>query len=107
MVIGTFQSAVFTSAILADVSTGSFTVSSAKPLEGGDHEVVVYATKLDAGGIQSAPVKIKFNIVPTANAASGRIAGIKSPILSGILTLGAIILIGIGITIMRRKKKGI
>ena len=107
MVIGTFQSAVFTSAILADVSTGSFTVSSAKPLEGGDHEVVVYATKLDAGGVQSAPVKIKFNIIPTANAAAGRIAGIKSPILSGILTLGALILIGIGITIMRRKKKGI
>lgn len=61
-VIGTFQSAVFTAAILADVSTGSFEVVSPKHLENGDHDVVIYASRSEDSA-QSKPVEVHFSIV--------------------------------------------
>ncbi|GEM_PF-4423764 len=68
MVIGTFSSAIFTSAILADVESGSFEVISPRPLETGDHEVVIYATKPEES-TQSPPAKLRFSIIQTAQAA--------------------------------------
>ncbi|MBI2639181.1 hypothetical protein HYW83_06375 [Candidatus Peregrinibacteria bacterium] len=62
MVVGTFSSAIFTSALLANVETGAFEIISAQPLETGDHEVVLYATELDQR-VQSKPVQLKFSIV--------------------------------------------
>ncbi|KKU78473.1 MAG: hypothetical protein UY05_C0058G0011, partial [Candidatus Peregrinibacteria bacterium GW2011_GWA2_47_7] len=69
MVIGTFSSAVFTSAMLADVASGSFDIASAVPLEPGQHEVVIYATRPEEG-VQSAPVRIEFTLIATAQAAA-------------------------------------
>lgn len=102
MVVGTFSSAVFTSAILADVTTGSFEVASSSSLANGDHEVVVYATRPEEG-LQSAPIKIKFNVVPTAKAASGS-ANKGFPIIPVAVGVGALILIGIGVTLLKKKK---
>ncbi len=61
-VVGTFQSAVFTSAILADVNTGLFEVKSPESLENGDHIVTVYSTN-PINGTQSKPVRVAFTIV--------------------------------------------
>jgi hypothetical protein len=61
-VIGTFQSAVFTSAILADVDTGLFEVTSPEKLEAGTHEVTVYSTNPQTG-TQSKPVRVAFTII--------------------------------------------
>ena len=69
-VIGNFQSAVFTSAILADVTTGSFQLTSSEPLPDGDHEVLLYAT-LPENNAQSKPVRVSFSIIETAQAADG------------------------------------
>lgn len=69
MVIGTFESAVFTSALLADVENGMFEVTSPQPLEPGDHEVVVYAARLE-DKVQSPPVRLSFRILETAKAAA-------------------------------------
>lgn len=68
-VIGTFKSAVFTSALLADVEAGRFEVVSPRPLNLGKHEIVIYATKPQESS-QSAPVKLRFNIIETAKAAA-------------------------------------
>ncbi len=70
MVIGTFQSAVFTSAILADVTGGAFEVVSPRALTAGNHEVVIYATRPEES-TQSKPVKLRFSLIPVAQAASG------------------------------------
>lgn len=67
MVIGTFSSAVFTSAMLADIDTGRFEVISPRALEAGDHEVVIYASRPEEA-TQSVPVKVKFRLVPAAKA---------------------------------------
>jgi hypothetical protein len=72
VVIGTFSSAVFTSAMLADIESGMFEVVSPRPLEPGDHEVVIYSTRPDENS-QSAPAKLKFKIVETARAAAAEV----------------------------------
>lgn len=68
MVIGTFESAVFTSAMLADIENGYFEITSGKRLDPGSHEVVIYANKPDEN-TQSPPVKVRFSIIPVAVAA--------------------------------------
>lgn len=68
MVIGTFSSAIFTSAMLADVDTGRFEVVSPRALEAGDHEVVIYASRPEEA-TQSVPVKVKFRLIQAAKAA--------------------------------------
>lgn len=69
MVVGTFKSAIFTSAMLADVDNGSFDIVSSEALAPGEHEVVIYATRPEEAA-QSTPVKVQFSIVNTAEAAS-------------------------------------
>lgn len=122
MVIGTFSSAVFTSAILADVESGSFEVISPRPLETGDHEVVIYATKPEESE-QSPPVKLRFGIIQTANAASAEGAQSGRPIaiapvggadggeskkfpIAPVLAFGGlgILFIGIGLYLKKSKK---
>lgn len=68
-VVGTFSSAVFTSAMLADAASGSFEVTSSAPLEPGAHQAVIYATHPETG-TQSEPVTVNFNIVGVAKAAT-------------------------------------
>ncbi|MBI4995231.1 hypothetical protein HZC21_06395 [Candidatus Peregrinibacteria bacterium] len=68
MIIGTFESAVFTSALLADVENGMFEVTSPQALEAGQHEVVIYATRPE-DKVFSPPVKLSFSIIETAKAA--------------------------------------
>ena len=67
VVVGTFSSAVFTSAILADVESGSFEVVSPRSLEPGDHEVSIFAMRPEES-TQSTPVKLNLSIVETAQA---------------------------------------
>ena len=69
MVVGTFESAVFTSAMLADVDTGNFDIVSSEALLPGEHEVVIYATRPEEAA-QSKPVKLRFSIISTAQAAA-------------------------------------
>ena len=69
MVVGTFSSAIFTSALLTNVETGAFEIVSAQPLQIGDHEVVLYATELDHR-VQSKPVHLKFSIVDQTRGAA-------------------------------------
>ncbi|MBI2638857.1 hypothetical protein HYW83_04685 [Candidatus Peregrinibacteria bacterium] len=122
MVIGTFSSAVFTSAILADVESGSFEVVSPRPLETGDHEVVIYATKPEESE-QSPPVKLRFSIIQTANAASAGSEETKRPVaiapirgdgetkkfpMAPVLAFAGlgILFIGIGLYLKKNKKAG-
>lgn len=63
LVISTFESAIFTSALIADVEGGYFETISQKALSAGDHEVTVYASDLDLG-IQSKSGKLSFKILP-------------------------------------------
>ena len=110
MVVGTFSSAVFTSAILADVKTGSFEVTSSEELEAGDHEVVIYASRPEESA-QSIPVKVSFSIIQTANAASGEMknaaaaADKQFPVGAIAAVGGAVLLIAVATVIIRRKKK--
>lgn len=118
-VIGTFSSAVFTSAMLADVETGAFELVSPKPLEKGDHEVVIYSTRPEKA-VQSTPVKIKFRIVETANAASEepvviggwdsvpptRPAAEKTGFpMTGVAAGAGVLIVLVGIGIFLKKKK--
>lgn len=97
MVVGTFSSAIFSSAMLADVTTGSFDITSAVPLASGQHEVVIYAVRPEEG-MQSAPVRINFTLVDTAQAAAGDTSAAvpgKIPLIVGgalllVITVGAV-----------------
>lgn len=112
VVIGTFSSAVFTSAMLADIDNGLFEVVSPRPLEPGDHEVVIYASRPEENA-QSSPVKLKFNIVDTARAAAEEDTNLpvpspaaeenKFPIVP--VTAGGIILILIGVAVLKKRNK--
>lgn len=119
MVVGNFSSAVFSSAILADVNSGTFEVVSPQKLEAGDHEVIIYATRPEEGS-QSAPVRVRFSIIETAKAADGG-ALTQTPIIvvpthgaapskfPWVLVLGGIgvivVLISIGIIFKKRAAK--
>lgn len=112
MVIGTFSSAVFTSAILADVENGSFEITSARPLEAGDHEVVIYATRPE-DSVQSPPVKLRFSIIPVALAATGETMEVRQvasentgafpvvPVASG----AAVVLVALVIVYVKKARK--
>lgn len=107
-VIGTFESAVFTSALLADVENGAFEITSSQPLTEGDHEVAIYASRPE-DQIQSPPVKLSFSIIQTAKAAAPEIVGARSaaeeetgfPIIP--VAVGGIIIIAIGAIFAWRK----
>lgn len=121
MVVGTFKSAVFTSAMLADIDSGFFEVVSPRPLEDGDHEVVIYATRPEEA-VQSQPVRLRFSIIPTAKAATDeelvggetsdgevRSSAESSTSSSSQTTLmlvvgGAVVLVAAGVVVIRRKK---
>lgn len=121
MVIGTFSSAVFTSAMLADIDTGRFEVVSPRALEAGTHEVVIYATRPEESA-QSVPVKLRFNLIGVAKAEApaeievvspGELPVISHPSapekkfpLVPVLAFGglAVLLIGIGIFLKKNKK---
>lgn len=61
-VIATFQSAIFNSALLADTRSGAFEIVSSDPLEPGIHNVTVFSTRIE-DSVQSAPVKIQFEVI--------------------------------------------
>lgn len=115
-VVGTFSSAIFTSAILSDVENGSFAVVSPTNLETGDHEVVIYAVRPDEA-LQSPPVKIAFSIIDTAQAASGlsaegaengravAVTPAEEKINFVPYILAAVTVIAIAFALTRRKKK--
>lgn len=108
MVVGTFQSAVFTSALFADVESGSFEIVS-RPLELGEHEVDIYAVRPEES-LQSAPVKIKFTIVEVAKAASPGMreaAPEKTFPLTPVLAIAglAILFTAIGIYLKKRNQQ--
>lgn len=69
MVIGTFESAVYTSAMLTDVENGSFDIVSGEPLENGEHEVTIYAVRPEES-VASEPITIDFTVIGTVIAAA-------------------------------------
>lgn len=69
VVVSTFESAIYTSAMMADASGGNFEVVSAEPLQFGEHNVVLYAMQPEKS-VQSPPVKLRFSLVEAAQAAS-------------------------------------
>lgn len=115
LVIGTFQSAVFTSAILADVTTGLFEVNSAQALAVGEHEVTVYATN-PRDGSQSKPVRVHFSIIETAQASGEMERSVvattealeKNPtvliIVSSFIGFGLVIVVGL---LLHKKKDSV
>lgn len=62
LVVGTFKSAIFTSAMLADIQGGFFEIVSARPLEVGEHEVTLFASRYEEN-LESPPIAIKFSVV--------------------------------------------
>lgn len=70
VVMGTFSSAIFNSALLADTESGAFELVSPQPLGLGDHEIAIYATR-PTDDSQSAPLRIRFSIVEGVHAAAG------------------------------------
>jgi len=61
VVKGAFQSAIYSSAILADTESGGFTIVSPRPLDLGNHEVVIYASKQQENA-RSKPISLRFSI---------------------------------------------
>ena len=59
----TFESLITSATVISDSLEGDFQVSSAKPLEFGDHHVTVYAVTPD--GITSDAVVVPFEIQPS------------------------------------------
>lgn len=59
-VVANFQSLVTTSSIIADTTSGDFIVSSAMPLEDGDHKVTLYA--ILPNGVRSPSVTVPFKV---------------------------------------------
>lgn len=109
MVIGTFESAVFTSALLADVENGMFEVTSSQALEAGQHEVVIYATRLE-DKVQSPPVRLSFSIIETAKAAAvEEVRPVAAASEAGFpvmpVAVGGIVLALIGAFVFWRKSK--
>lgn len=110
VVVGTFESAVFNSALLADTKSGSFEIVSSKPLDLGDHAVTIYATR-SGEAAQSRPVKVPFSIIEVARAAGPEIEVVEQkktsplPLVAGgaavVILLAALIAWGV----TRKKKK--
>lgn len=116
VVIGTFESAVFTSAMLADAEGGLFEVVSSKPLSVGDHEVTIYSTRPEENS-QSESVKLKFSLIQTANAASKEVVvnngaasrasaetQNKFPVIPAAAGAGVVLAVIIGVLLTRKKK---
>lgn len=112
-VIGSFKSAIFTSAILADAENGKFEIASTDALEAGEHEVVIYATRPEEK-VQSTPVKVKFQITNAAQTEKMKQAAAseastttttesKFPLIAMVIGGLVILLIGLGIYFKRRK----
>lgn len=110
-VVGSFKSAVFTSAILADVTTGAFEVDSTSALQNGDHEVIIYATR-PADGTQSRAVKVPFSIIEEEAAGVGKIVigthasaeESSSSVVPYAIGGGVLILVIVGAIFGRKKK---
>ncbi|MEK7528298.1 MAG: hypothetical protein AAB592_00855 [Patescibacteria group bacterium] len=107
-VIGNFQSALFSAAIIADATGGLFEVTSPKELAVGDHEVTVYA-KHPASGTVSPSRIVAFTIteggqVITKEAAFSTVAGRQQMVI--VLGVGAFILLvgGVATVLYRRRK---
>ncbi len=110
-VIGSFKSAVFTSAILADVQTGAFTVSSAGTLEDGDHEVIIYATRSE-DGTQSRAVKVPFSIIEQETGDGKLVVGQDDsssenslPVVPIAIAMGLVAIVVVSVLLSRRKRK--
>lgn len=60
-VFSTFTSVLFTSAIIADVEGGAFSIQSPVELPEGDHKVILYAKRPEDNAVSSA-VQINFTV---------------------------------------------
>jgi len=112
IVIGSFKSAIFTSAMLADAENGKFEIASTDALEVGAHEVVIYATRPEEK-VQSTPVKVKFRITEAAQAekmkqaaseaSTTTTAESKFPLMTTVAGGLVVLLIGLGIYFKKKE----
>lgn len=99
LVVGAFKSAIFTSAMLADIEGGFFEIVSARPLEVGEHEVTLFASRYEEN-LESPPVVIKFSVVDKELRGSADTDGIPTVFL---FIIGGIILTGVIFVFLKKK----